>query len=94
MLNFPCTDDIISQSVHKVQTPCSGHVVLEDEVILRESHEAYGVISLPRESVFAHQFYIRWWCQSVFSTSLWWVLNTDGVLDGRPGEDHDEYSFV
>ena len=32
----PWVDDVMSQSVHKVQPPCAEHVVREDEVLFRE----------------------------------------------------------
>ena len=40
LFNCPQNDDILYQSIQRVQPPCTDHVVREDEVILREGPEA------------------------------------------------------
>ena len=36
LFNCPWVDDVMSQSLYKVQPPCAGNVVHKDEVLLRE----------------------------------------------------------
>ena len=61
LLNSPRADEVVSQYFQKVQPPCTENVVSEDEVLLREGPDAYGLISLPCASVSTDQFYVRWW---------------------------------
>ena len=40
LLNLPQADDVMYQSVQKVQPPCADNVVLKDKIPLREVPEA------------------------------------------------------
>ena len=86
----PWAYDVMSQYLHKVQSPCAEHVVRGGEVLLREGPGAYLVITPLRSSVSAHQFRVHWWYWSVDGTNTYHVCNLNGVLDGGPGGYHDK----
>ena len=66
----------------------------EDDIILREGPEAYGVIYLPCASMSAHQLNFRWWDKAIGCTNNYNGCDIDEVLYGETGEDHDEYCNV
>ena len=55
-----------------------------------EVSEAYVVVYLPRTSVSTHQFHVHMCNQAIGCPNIWNGYNLDGLLDGRPGNDHDE----
>ena len=82
-------NDVVSQSVQKVQPPCVEHVLREDEILLRTGPEAYVFISNPRSFVSVHQCHVCWWDQEIGFPNTSDGFNIDGVLYCVPGEDYD-----
>ena len=59
----------MSYSVQEMQSPCADNVVREDDIILMEAPDAYGVMSFPRASMSAHQFHVSRWDQAANFTN-------------------------